>query len=134
MNYNEMLKKARESLPKKVDNAVRFEPKQPLIETHGKTTIVKNFSEIAKHIRREPKDIAKYLFKELGVPGAITGETLVLNGSIGREIIAKRLDSFIKEYVCCHECGKVDTQIEHEGRIVMIKCEACGAKKTMESF
>ncbi|MAH42919.1 translation initiation factor IF-2 subunit beta [archaeon] len=132
MDYKDLLKKAKKELPEVTESNDRFEPVKPILETHGKNTIIKNFSDIAKNLRRDKKTIAKYLFKTLGIKGAITGDTLDLNGVVEFALIRKRIEDFTKEFVMCHECGKVDTKLSIEKKIAEIKCEACGAKKTIK--
>lgn len=134
MSYEDLLKKAKKELPDagKASHSDRFEPVKPILETQGKITIIKNFSEIAKNIRREKKDLAKYLFTTLGMKGSISGDALSLNGNVDRFLIQKRIDDFTKEFVKCHECGKVDTKLSINKKIAEIKCEACGAKKTIK--
>ncbi len=132
MSYEDLLKKAKKELPETNKASDRFEPIKPVIETHGKITIIKNFSEIAKTLRRKKTDIAKYLFTTLGIKGSISGDALSLNGSADRILIQKRIDDFTKEFVKCHECGKVDTKMSINKKIAEIKCEACGARKTIK--
>ncbi len=132
MDYKELLKKAKKELPDITESDSRFEQVKPIIEIHGKNTIIKNFSDIAKNLRREKENIAKYLFKTLGMKGAISGDTLSLNGVIEFALIRKRIEDFTKDFVMCHECGKVDTKFSIKKKIAEIKCEACGAKKTIK--
>jgi translation initiation factor 2 subunit 2 len=128
MNYEEMLKKARANMPESQDTE-RFE--MPVADINiGKSTTIRNFSEIAKTLRRDGKHLAKFLFRELAVPGNINGNELVLQGKINRDVIRQRLEEYTKEFVLCHECGKPDTNITEEAKIITIKCEACGARKT----
>jgi len=96
-------------------------------------TIIKNFSEIAKTLRRDAKHISKFLFRELAIPGVIKGDELVLQGKASTTAINQRLQEYTKEYVICKECGKPDTIMSREDNITAIKCEACGAKKTFKS-
>ena len=37
------------------------------------------------------------------------------------------LERYVKEYVICGECGKPDTQLVLETRIMRKRCDACGA-------
>ena len=129
MQYQELLKKAMENLPKNKESD-RIEIPKPDISYSGKRTVLKNFSSIAKVMRRDPKHFAKFLFKTLAVPGNFDKE-LVLQGKINRDILKKRIDEYLKIFVICHECGKYDTKMEKRGNLLIIKCEACGARKTM---
>jgi translation initiation factor 2 subunit 2 len=128
-SYEDLLKKAKSNLPKKQSGG-RFEIPRPLVQQSGKQTYIRNFSDIAKTLRREPKQIAKYLFKELAIPGAIKGNELVLQAKINSFMIEQRLRDYVKEFVICHECEKPDTNIIEENGITFIKCEACGARRS----
>ena len=126
-----MLERAKKKLPDIKKEVRRFEIPEVSVRYIGKQTILKNFSEIAKKIRRDPKHIAKFLFKELASPGSIRGGELLLQTKIPKDMINKRIKEYVKEFVICGECGKPDTKIFKIGRIYFIKCESCGAKKTI---
>lgn len=129
--YLELLRRAKSSLP--ASKAVeRWEIPRAVVQVSGKRTTVRNFSEVAKALRRDPQHIAKYLFKELAVPGS-AGETLELQGKFGAEQINRRLEDYAKEFVLCGECGKPDTQLIKQDRLWSLKCEACGAKRPVRS-
>jgi translation initiation factor 2 subunit 2 len=132
MDYKEMLKRARENMPEaKIEE--RFEVPVADVMT-AKMTTIKNFSEICKSLRREPKHIAKFLFKELAVPGSINGSELVLQGKIPYGVVNQRIVEYVKEFVFCHECGKPDTNLTKDGRMMTMKCEACGARRTVRDI
>ena len=131
MDYNQLLKRAKKKLPDVKKEVRRFEIPEISVEYLGRQTILKNFSEVAKKIRREPKHIAKFLFKELASPGSIRGGELLLQTKIPGAMIKKRINEYIKEFVICGECGKPDTKIFKSDRVYFIKCESCGAKKTV---
>ena len=124
-----MLKRARSNLPKK-KTAERFEIPKPYVQQSGKQTYIRNFSEIAKTLRREPKQIAKYLVKALAIPGTIVGNELVLQAKVNFSMIDQRIRDYVKEFVLCHECDKPDTNVIEEKGISFIKCEACGARRS----
>ncbi len=126
--YEELLKRALENLPvKKPDE--RFELPRANVMIAGRITTLKNFSDIVKTLRREPKHLAKYLFKELAAPGEIKNSELVLQGKFSSGIINSKIENYAEEYVYCHECGKPDTVIVKINRLDQIKCEACGARR-----
>lgn len=129
MNYQELLKRAKQNLPM-TQSESRFEVPAASIAALKRATVIKNFSDVAKAVRRDPKHLAKFMFKELAVPGAISGNELVLNGKVSSSIINQRLQEYIKEYVICKECKKPDTTLVISEGIAMMKCEACGARKT----
>jgi translation initiation factor 2 subunit 2 len=37
--------------------------------------------------------------------------------------------SYTETFVLCSECGRPDTKINKEGRILVLECEACGAHR-----
>jgi len=129
--YLELLRRAKSSLP--VSKATeRWEMPRAVVQVSGKRTIVRNFSEIAKTLRREPQHIAKYLFKELAVSGSV-GDVMEFQGKFGLEQINRRLEDYVKEFVLCSECGKPDTHLIKEGRLRFLKCEACGARRPVRA-
>jgi translation initiation factor 2 subunit 2 len=113
MDYKEMLKKARSNLPQ-YTGAERFEVPKPQVHQSGKLTYIRNFSDMARTLRREPKQIAKYLFKSLAVPGMVKGSELILQGKVGYSMLEQRIQDYVKEFVLCHECGKPDTNISED--------------------
>jgi translation initiation factor 2 subunit 2 len=132
MEYSEMLKRARKNLPE-VSREERFEiPRAEVMP--GKHTVIRNFSEIAKKFRREPRHIAKFLFRGLAVPGNLTSSELILQGNIQPHIINQRILEYVKEFVLCNECGKPDTNMQKTDKILTLKCEACGARRSLRDI
>ncbi len=132
MEYQELLTRAKKLIPKTNEEKGRFEvPKSVSIQV-GKQTIIKNFIEVCKIIRREPQMLAKYLSKELAVPGSINNNELSLTGKVYNSMISQRIDEYVKIYVLCSECKKPDTSLSKDGNILIMKCEACGARKTLK--
>ena len=134
MDYESMLNKAYEKIPKKSETGDRFKVPAVDIETVGPKTLFKNFSQIIAVLRRDSTHLAKFLSRELAVPNSIQGNNLLLQGKVGRDILQKKLDAYIKEFVYCKQCGEPDTKLVKEGRIVYIVCEACGARTPIRSL
>ena len=119
---------------KKVDGAgERFEI--PKVKGHfeGKKTILTNFMQIASHIRRNVDHFLKYLLKELAASGQIDGERLILNMKVPSAKINDKIESYVKEFVLCKECGKPDTELTKQDRLTNVHCLACGAKHPVRS-
>ena len=129
MDYEELLKKAMNRIPKHKTNDSRFEIPQPIIVGAGGQTLLKNFAEIAKILRREPKHFAKFLLKELAAPGNIEGNKLIIQKKVTIGQMGDKINKYVKEYVYCPECRKPDTKLIKEERRIKMKCEACGAKR-----
>ncbi|MCX6815281.1 MAG: translation initiation factor IF-2 subunit beta [Candidatus Aenigmarchaeota archaeon] len=131
MNYEELLKRAKQNMPQ-TKTEERFEMPVASVTILKRQTVIKNFADIAKTLRRDPKHIAKYIFRELAIPGSINGIELVLQGKASTSAINQRIHDYIKEFVICRECGKPDTSFSKDDNIITIKCEACGARKTFK--
>jgi len=127
-DYEKLLKQAYEKMPKKTQQKERFEMPKLFSFIQGKQTIIKNLSEAANKINRDPKHIIRFIAKDLGTVGAVDGQKGVLTGNFKQQLIDSRFNNYIKEYVICKECGKPDTElIKFEG-IEYKRCEVCGAR------
>ena len=47
-------------------------------------------------------------------------------------MVSQRIAEYIKEYVICRECGKPDTDIKKENDFFVMKCQACGARRSFK--
>ena len=131
-DYESMLEEGREKLPEEIFEGKRFETPGAKTKKRGNRTVITNFSGIADKFNRKEKHFSKYLFKELGTAGHIEGGELVLQGSFRRGIVNKKIKSYCEEFVICDECNKPDTKMVKEKGITMLKCEACGARRSLE--
>lgn len=133
MNYEELLKKAKEALPKNIETTERFEI--PTVKGHvqGNKTIIMNFNQICSTLRREPKLILKYLQRELATPAQIDGPRLILGRKLSSSLINEKIERFTNEFVICKLCKKPDTKLIKENKVLSIKCLACGAKYPITS-
>jgi len=134
MDYESLLNKAYEKLPKIEEHIDRF--KIPVAETiiQGNQTIIKNFSEIAETLRREPSHILKFLTKELATPAGLDGLRAILQAKISQRMIQQKLEAYVNDYVLCKECKRPDTKLIKEDRITFLNCEACGAKSSVKAI
>ncbi len=128
MNYEEMLEKAYQQIPKRTEKRERFNPPKVQSFIQGNRTIFANFGEIANYLNRDKQHMMKYLFKELATSGLLDGNRLILTGKFESERLQKKVDKYIKEYVICRQCGSPDTKLVKEDRLHFIKCMACQAK------
>ncbi len=133
MDYEELLKKAKESLPEVQTSSERFEI--PTVSGHiqGNKTVINNFGNIVKILGREQGQLLKYLQRELATPAVMDGPRLVLGRKINSDFINQKIVQFAKDFVICKECGKPDTKIIKEDRFLFLKCMACGAKHPLKS-
>lgn len=126
--YQTLLKKAMEKIPKRMVRGERFKVPEVVCVVQGNKTLIKNFVEILTVLRRDANHLSRYLLKELATPGTIQGNILILNAKIPRMTLEKKIEDYIKEFVYCRVCGEPDTKFVKEDRIIFIVCEACGAK------
>lgn len=131
--YEKLLEQVYEKVKKSEGNGERFEI--PKAEGHfeGKKTVVTNFFVISSYLRRDPLHFQKYLLKELAVAGQVEGERLLLNTRVPSVKINQKVETYVKEFVLCKECGKPDTELKKEDRLMFINCLACGAKHSVRS-
>ncbi len=127
-DYESLLDRAIEKIPKREGTGKRFKIPQVIVENQGTRTVIKNFAEVSQDLRREPGHVAKFISKEMAAPGSVQNGTLVLQVRSNREALQKKLEDYIKNFVYCRVCGEPDTKIEKDDRIVFLRCEACGAR------
>jgi len=132
MDYENLLNKTYESLPKVEESAERFEVPEVDTMIQGRQTIIKNFSQICEALRRRPKHLLKFLTKELATPAGFDGVRATFQSKLPRRLIQTKLQVYVRDYVVCKECGKPDTKLVKEDRITFLRCEACGAKASVK--
>ncbi|MBI4894760.1 MAG: translation initiation factor IF-2 subunit beta [Candidatus Aenigmarchaeota archaeon] len=127
-SYESLLKSAMEKVPKREGSGKRFKVPQVVVEAQGAKTVIKNMAEVASGLRREPEQVGRFIAKEMAAPGSIQNGTFVLQAKASKEMLQRKLEDYIKNFVYCRVCGEPDTKLEKDDRIVFIRCEACGAR------
>ncbi len=127
-NYEKLLEKAKSKLPEVVAGSERFEI--PKVQGHiqGNKTIISNFTQIASILRREPSHLLKYLQRELATPAEIQAPRLILGRKLASQLINSKIEEYVEDFVLCKDCKKPDTILTKENKVLMMKCQACGAK------
>jgi putative translation initiation factor aIF-2 beta subunit len=123
--YEKMLAEVRKKIQS--ERAVgRF--KLPEIKSiqQGNKTIIKNFTAIAKGMRRKPGHLHKFFLRELATPGTFD-KMAVFIGKFSKRYLQEKLQLYAKRYVICPVCKKPDTVLLSINRIEKLKCEACGS-------
>src|SRR3989338_9044993 len=126
--YEELLDKAYEKVKVVHANTERFEVPKVTGQIEGKNTIISNIPQIASYVRRPVEQLAKFIQKELAVPGRMENDRLILIGKINSSKVNDKVQQYLKEFVICNECGKPDTEILADKGIKYKNCLACGAK------
>ena len=120
-DYLALLDRAKTSLPETIKNHERFKVPEPDILQEGKITVIRNFGAIIDALRRDPDHLLHYLLRELGAPGNIEGQRLVLKAKITGAQINDRIQGYIDTFVICSECGRPDTRIVKDGRTLVLE-------------
>lgn len=131
-DYDDMLQEARDDIPDEVFEDSRFEIPEVQTSKRGNRTVITNFSEIADTLNREEDHLSKYLVGELGTSGQVDGNELVLQGKFRRGLISGKIEDYTDEYVICDECSRPDTDMRKEKGVLIMKCQACGARSSIE--
>lgn len=132
-DYNKLLKKVIEATPKKELVEDRFKLPRAEIFYEGNSTVIKNFDKISDAVNRSPDLILKFLLGGLGTAGELNGPRVVFQGKIPARDIQEKLMDYIDTFVMCSECNKPDTHLVKQGRTMLIRCDACGAFRSVKS-
>ncbi|WOF16689.1 translation initiation factor IF-2 subunit beta [Methanoplanus sp. FWC-SCC4] len=130
--YESLLKQAYSNITEKSGDLGRFTVPAARVYIEGKTTVFENFAEIASTLRREQDHFMKYLLSEIGTAGKIDGNRAVFNGKFDKSQLEKIIDKYTQDYVICSECGKPDTRLVKDGRITLLRCDACGGHRPVK--
>ena len=133
MEYEEMLESGLKKLPKSLHSKERFEIPKVSGHIQGNKTIINNFSEIVKTLNRQPEHLLKFLQRELATPATIENKRLIFARKLSSSLINQKIELYTRIFVICPECGKPDTQMMKENKVLRLKCLACGAKHTIKA-
>jgi translation initiation factor 2 subunit 2 len=131
-DYDKLLDKAFKKIPTQAIKSDRFVLPQAKVFISGKTTIVDNIKEIASVLNRERAHIIKYLSKELGTAGKEEDDRAIFQGRFSPSQINELIKDYSNEYVICLECGRPDTRLIRVGRVMTLKCDACGGHRPIK--
>lgn len=131
-DYLASLKRARKNLPSHVFERSRFQIPEADVFREGNKTWITDWNRILKVLNRnqenEKDHLAKHLAGEFATSTTEERGRLLLQGKFSRSMINRELAAYAKDIVLCEECGKPDTKLVKEGRILIKVCEACGAR------
>ena len=131
-DYESLLKRIEKNISKNAKDTQRFELPTVEITWEGKKTILRNFGDFPKALRRNTNIILQYLSKEFAVPAERVGEKAIFVGKRDPDDFTRLFKIYLKDYVECPTCTSPDTKVERENRISFLICEACGAKSTIK--
>ncbi len=128
-SYEDLLKNAYSHISEKTASSERFVVPEAKAYIEGKTTILENFAEIADTVRRDKDHLMKYILGELGTSGKIDGNRAIFNGKFEISLFRMIIKSYVDDYVICSECGKPDTRLVKDDRVLTLRCDACGGHR-----
>jgi translation initiation factor 2 subunit 2 len=127
--YEALLKKAYANVTVQSESTERFTVPEAKVYIEGKTTVLENFAEIADVVRRDQDHLMKFLLGELGTAGKIDGNRAIFNGKFEQSLVNGLIRSYVDDYVICSECGKPDTRLVKDDRVLLLRCDACGGHR-----
>ncbi len=130
--YDSLLNRAISKTPNFETSGERFIVPKPRTFIEGRTTVWDNFNEIRDKLNRDADHFVKHLLREMGTAGKVEGNRLVLQGRFTSDTIAALVEDYVSEYVRCAECGRPDTKLVKYDRITTLKCDACGAQRSIQ--
>ena len=132
-SYHDLLKRVIEKTHKKEISEDRFKLPNAEIFYEGNTTVIKNFDKISDAINRDADLILKFLLGGLGTAGELSGTRVVFQGKIPPKSISDKIKEYIDTFVMCSECNRPDTHLVKKDRTTLIRCDACGAFRSIKS-
>jgi translation initiation factor 2 subunit 2 len=133
LDYKNLLKKVVDSTNKKESVEERFKVPKADIFYEGNTTVIKNFDKITDSIYLDPPFVLYFLLGNLGTAGELIGSRAVFQGKIPTKNIHDRIKEYVDTFVICSECNRPDTHLVKQGRELLIRCDACGAFRSVKS-
>jgi len=133
LDYKKLLKKVLDDTSTERVVEDRFKLPKAEIFYEGNTTVIKNLDRISDAVNREPDLILKFLLGGVGTAGELEGGRVVFQGKIPAKQIQDKLIEYIDTFVMCSECNRPDTHLVKQGRTTLIRCDACGAFRSIKS-
>lgn len=100
--------------------------KKPILKSHNRKTIVTNYMDICKVIKKDKNELKKYIDKTLRSKSSIDSNgNLIFSGIITVKQFTNIYLDYVKYYVICKSCKSMNTNIILEKRIKYMKCEDC---------
>jgi len=131
-DYDDLLEKAYEKIPENVKQLSRFEIPEVELRIESRNTYITNFNKIISTLNRDRRHFLGIFLKKAGTMGEIRGQQLFLKGQYKPQVLNRLIENYTKDYVLCSICNKPDTQIQREGKMVFLKCTACGAREEIK--
>lgn len=132
--YQEMLTRAFKLLPQIKGSWARFEIPAVVSRIQGNKTVIANFPQIARALRRPEKHLLKFFLRELATTGEVKKGSTIFVGRFGPALLNAKIEKYVNEFVLCNQCKKPDTKLIKERGITFKHCEACGARSSVRTL
>ena len=129
--YAKLLDRAYTTLPKTTGTGERFEIPRIVGIRMGRRTIIQNFGDVASRMNRDPQHLLKFLSRELATAASLDGTRAIFQGRFDIQTVTRLLNIYAQRFVICPICKRPDTKVEKEGRLLFLRCEACGARSSI---
>jgi len=134
LNYHKLLKKVQSITSTKSVGEDRFKMPKADIFYEGNTTVLRNFDKITDTLNREANHLLKFFLGSVGTAGERSGGRIIFQGKIPARTLQDKLVEYVDIYVLCSECNRPDTHLVKKGRTILIRCDACGAFRSIGSM
>ncbi|GCA63217.1 hypothetical protein KIPB_008586 [Kipferlia bialata] len=134
--YNAMLERIVNIMSrKKAKQSKQHGMEPPQMRREGtKKTCFMNFHTICKGLHRNYDHVLSFLLAELGTTGNLTGDgQVILKGRFQSKNIETVLRRYLTEFVTCHGCNSNETLLSKENKMYFVRCEVCGAHRSVQS-
>jgi len=131
--YEELVKRLYGMMNQPEGEKEKVKLKPPIVYREGTTrTAWANFPLICSALHRQPDHLMSFFLAEVNSTGAVDGNgRLVFRGRLEQKHVEKIVKGYVKEYVTCHTCKSLETQLEKENRLTFMKCSKCGSKRSV---
>jgi len=134
LDYKDLLKKVHSMTSTKSVDDDRFKLPKVDIFYEGNTTVLKNFDKIISVLNREGNHLLKFFLSSVGTAGEVSKGRIIFQGKIPARMIQDKLNEYVDTYVTCSECNRPDTHLVKKGRTILLRCDACGAFRSIGSM
>ncbi len=131
-DYSSLLDRAKSLIPEELSITERLVIPKVKGHLQGNKTIISNFFQICKILDREPEQVLKFLLKELATKADVKNVSVLFNNKLPSIKINEKIQKYADIFVICKECGKPETKIIKENNLSFLRCQACGAKYTIQ--
>ena len=133
LSYHELLHRLRVKMGRPAKSTgTRLELPEPQVLWVGNKTILRNFADYPRLLRRDANKILMFLAKELATAASLDDERAIFIGRKDKQSFSVLLNRYMRDYVLCPVCGSPDTKVEKVKRLQFLLCEACGAKSSLK--